>query len=257
MAFCELKYFSPALQKHIAANVIIPENRQLKPFPVLYLLHGQSDDHTIWMRRTSIERYVEDTGLMVVMPDTGRGWYSDAAHGPAWETSIVKDLIDLVDGIFPTRANGAGRALAGLSMGGYGAIHLAFNHPSRFCAAVSHSGALAFSHYDLDANPGAWSNEMKLILGEKYIGSKSDLFAQASKLVTGKKRPAIRIDCGTDDFLIESNRLFHAHLNSINYEHEYEEHPGAHTWDYWDQHIQDSLKFLLPILNPAKPSSAK
>ncbi len=257
MAFCELKYFSPALQKHIAANVIIPENLQVKPFPVLYLLHGQSDDHTIWMRRTSIERYVDNTGLMVVMPDTGRGWYSNAVHGPAWETSIVTDLVDFIDGIFPTRPNAGGRALAGLSMGGYGAVHLAFNHPNRFCAAVSHSGALAFSHFDLDANPGAWSSEMKLILGEKYIGSKSDLFARAQKLMSIKRRPAIRIDCGTEDFLIEQNRLFHTHLTNIDYPHEYEEHPGAHTWEYWDRHVQDSLMFLLPILQPTQPTGSK
>lgn len=254
MAFCELKYFSPALQKHIAANVIIPENLDSKPFPVLYLLHGQSDDHTIWMRRTSIERYVDGTGLMVVMPDTGRGWYSDAVHGPAWETSIVTDLVNFIDGVFPTRANAAGRALTGLSMGGYGSVHLAFNHPDKFCAAVSHSGALGYGHFDLDLRPDAWAAEMKLILGENYIGSGADLFARAEALAGTKTAPAVRIDCGTEDFLIDQNRLFHEHLTKLKYKHQYEEHPGAHTWDYWDTHVQDSLAFLLPILKPEKPA---
>src|SRR5579871_2790575 len=123
MAFCELHYFSPALQKQTAANILLPEGEEATgPFCVFYLLHGLSDDHTIWQRRTSIERYVAGLPLIVVMPDGGRGFYTDAQEGMAYETAIVHDLVNYVDRMFPTKAERGGRCIGGLSMGGYGAI---------------------------------------------------------------------------------------------------------------------------------------
>ena len=244
MAFCELKYFSSALQKQTAADLILPEPKQAGPFAVLYLLHGLSDDHTIWQRRTSIERYVAGLPLIVVMPDTGRGWYIDAIEGMAWESAIAGDLVSYVDGLFHTRANRGGRCLAGLSMGGYGAIKLALRFPDRFCAAVSHSGALAFAHHAMPANADAhWRAEVTRIVGESPTSGPHDLFTLAERLPPDD-RPALRIDCGRDDFLIEDNREFHAHLNEHGYQHQYAEHAGAHTWAYWDLHIQETLAFL-------------
>ena len=250
MAFCELKYFSPALQKATAANIILPETTLEGPFPVLYLLHGLSDDHTIWHRRTSIERYVQDLPLIVVMPDTGRGFYTDAKEGMAWETAIVRDLVNYVDKMFPTIPTRRGRCLAGLSMGGYGAVKLALKHPDLFSAAVSHSGALEFVR-KIDPT---WDNyqEWVRIYGKKGVGSADDCHALATKS-DAEKRPALRIDCGVDDFLIEQNREFHAHLNSLGYVHEYEEFPGAHAWQYWDLHIQEAISFLKPHLDLPQP----
>src|SRR5438128_99133 len=86
MAFCELKYFSKALEKATAATVLLPEGPQKGPFPVLYLLHGLSDDQTAWTRWTSVERYVRSLPLIVVMPESGRGFYCDAEQGFAYET---------------------------------------------------------------------------------------------------------------------------------------------------------------------------
>lgn len=252
MAFCELKYFSPSLKKQTAANVILPEE-QTGPFPVLYLLHGLSDDHTIWHRRTSIERYVENLPLIVVMPDTGRGWYTDALEGPAHETAIVQDLINYVDTIFPTRRDRAGRCVAGLSMGGYGAVKLALKHPHKFCAALSHSGALGVGHFPIlvdqaqNEDQRAWCKEAIRIFGENPVDGPNDLYALA-KAASVDVRPALRIDCGTDDFLIEQNRSFHTYLSEIGYPHEYAEFPGSHTWDYWDVHVQEAIRFFLPIL---------
>ncbi len=254
MAFCELKYYSSALQKHTAASILLPEGDVKGPFPVLYLLHGQSDDHTIWCRRTSIERYVSGLPLIVVMPDTGRGWYTDAVHGPAWETAIVRDLVNYIDMIFPTKAERSGRCLTGLSMGGYGSLKLALKFPDLFCAGVSHSGALTYAHTQFETlrdEVSDWVKEMRLILGDNYVGGDNDLFALAKGLKK-KDRPSIRIDCGTEDFLIEANRFFHAYLTEIKYTHEYQEHSGAHTWEYWDDHIQDSLKFVLKSLGLKK-----
>ncbi|HLK60230.1 MAG TPA: alpha/beta hydrolase family protein [Chthonomonadaceae bacterium] len=244
MAFAELKYFSKALEKATAADILLPESKLEGPFPVLYLLHGLSDDHTIWQRRTSIERYVQNLPLIVVMPDSGRGFYTDAEQGMAWETAIVRDLVDYVDTLFRTKATRAGRCVAGLSMGGYGAAKFALKYPDRFCAAVSHSGALGFAHRVLKPAPDQpRDTEFARITGMNPVGGPNDLYALAEKLPR-QQRPALRIDCGTEDGLLDANRAFHAHLDKLGYKHEYQEFPGGHTWAYWDQHIQEALVFL-------------
>src|SRR5476651_1333968 len=101
MPFLELRYFSNALLKSTAANIILPSPDIKGPFHVMFLLHGLSDDYTIWSRRTSIERYVEGLPLIVVMPDGGRGWYTNALEGFAYEDDLLKDVIGLVDRTFP------------------------------------------------------------------------------------------------------------------------------------------------------------
>ena len=144
MAICEIRLSSNnVLEKMVSVNVIVPE-KKTGPFPVLYLLHGLSDDHTAWARNTRIEQYFGDLPLIIVMPNGERGWYTDSVSNPyaAFGTSIVKDLISFVDGTFRTIPTRAGRATAGLSMGGYGAAKLALKHPDLFCAGVSLSGAL-------------------------------------------------------------------------------------------------------------------
>lgn len=245
MAFCELRYFSAALAKQTAANVILPEGEHRPPYAVLYLLHGLSDDHTIWQRRTSIERYVADYPLIVVMPDGGRGFYCDAQSGDAWESAIVRDLVGYIDRIFPTRATRAGRAVGGLSMGGYGAVKLALGHPDLFVSAVSHSGALDVAH---DSGSRRRTPDdpvaqlLRRILGEDPAGGPNDCFALAERLAP-EKRPALRIDCGVEDFLLPANRALHAHLDAIGYPHEYAEFPGGHEWGYWDQHVQEAIRF--------------
>jgi putative tributyrin esterase len=180
---------------------------------------------------------------MVVMPDGGRGFYCDAAEGFQYGTAIGIELSERIDRTFPTIASRSGRAVAGLSMGGYGAIRLGLTYPDRFCAAVSHSGALAFGHRATTHDGKPNSPEFQRILGPDPAGGSNDLFALV-EAEDRKNLPALRIDCGTDDFLIESNREFHAHLTKIGVPHEYEEHPGAHTWGYWDEHIQETLRFV-------------
>ena len=246
MALCDLHYFSNALGKQTAATVLLPETGT-GPFAVLYLLHGLSDDHTIWLRRTSVERYVGSLPLIVVMPDGGRGFYSDAKEGYVYDTALAVELVDRIDGTFPTRAAREGRCVAGLSMGGYGAVKFAAGHPDRFCAAVSHSGALGWGHQETQRDGSPLSAEWQRILGPDFVGGPNDLYALCEKL-TPDRRPALRIDCGTEDFLIDDNRRFHEFLESKNIPHEYAEHPGAHNWDYWDIHIQETLAFFQRVM---------
>ena len=238
MAFLNVNYHSTSLQKACSMQIILPDNTK-EPYSVMYLLHGLSDDHTIWSRRTRIEWYVRDLPLAVVMPDGGRGFYCDAVNGPAHESHIIKDVIGFVDTHFNTRAERSGRVINGLSMGGYGALKLALKFPDMFCSTVSHSGGVAAGH-----NPfrDELAKETRLIYGDNHVGGKDDLWAIAEK-IDRSKLPAIRMDCGFSDFLLEDNRAFHQHLIKLNIPHEYEEFPGDHNWDFWDTHIQTAIKF--------------
>ncbi len=255
MALCELRYRSSALEKHTGAMVLLPESADLEPpFPVMYLLHGLSDDYSIWMRRTSVERYVEGLPLIVVMPDGGRGFYTDAVEGFAYERAIVEDLVSLVDRFFPTVRSRQGRCLTGLSMGGYGAVRLALRRPDLFCSAVSHSGALYFGHAPLPADDPR-GEEFRRILGDAPEGGPNDLFHLVETLPRDSL-PALRFDCGTDDFLIEHNRAFHAHLDRLGIPHEYEEFPGSHEWSYWDEHVREAIAFHMRVLGRTRDAAA-
>ena len=242
MAFCELHFRSNALGRQTACNLIIPQG-QSAPWATFYLLHGASDDHTIWARRTSIERYVEGLPLLVVMPEGGgSGFYTDAVDGSGrYESAIIEDLIPFMDATFPTRAEGAGRAIGGLSMGGYGAMKLALKHPDLFCSANSHSGAVSLERMVNNDNPD-WRGKMRRIFGENAIGGAEDPFALALN-GNAQTRPALKIDCGSEDFLLDSNRSFHAHLEKHAVAHQYDEFSGGHEWSYWDTHVQEALAF--------------
>jgi S-formylglutathione hydrolase FrmB len=254
MAVCELHFNSnPSVGKMTSASVIFPEGKP-GPFPVFYLLHGLSDDHTAWLRRTSIERYVQNLPLIVVMPNGERSFYTDAIDRPqaAFETMIVRDLMGFVDNTFHTIATREGRVIAGLSMGGYGAWKLALKHPDKFCAAVSHSGAVAFASrsYEEENLPEdhRWLTEFRHIFGINPRGGSEDIFSLVEK-IDPKVLPALRFDCGVDDFLFEENRELHAHLNTLGIPHEYAEFPGEHNWEYWDEHIQETIVFFARQLN--------
>lgn len=242
MAFATIQYFSRSLSKASAFNVIFPDDPAIpRPWSTFYLLHGLSDDHTIWSRRTSIERYVQDLPLVVVMPDGGRGWYTNAAEGYAYEDDLVKDVVGLVDRTFPVKAEREGRAIGGLSMGGYGAVKVGLKHHETFCSVNSHSGALAFVRGNTDENKKL-SPEFERIFGKDAKDGPEDPFAIVEEIDHGRI-PAMRIDCGTDDFLIQHNRDFHKFLEDRHVAHEYQEFPGSHNWAYWDEHVQQALAF--------------
>ncbi|MFP4353575.1 MAG: alpha/beta hydrolase [Phycisphaerae bacterium] len=238
MAFCTMQFHGSSLNKKSSMNLLIPETPG--PWPVLVLLHGLSDDHTIWCRRTSLERYLDGTNLLVVMPDGHRNWYvNDPRNGGlAYEDHIVQDVIGFVDRTFDTVADRSARAVAGLSMGGYGAIMLGLKHPELFSAACGHSSAVDFVHGD-GRKRDIYQEMVAALSAEQY-----DVYKLAEAAVESGRAPALRLDCGVDDFLIEANRRFHAHLESIALAHEYAEYPGAHDWAYWDEHIQESLSFV-------------
>lgn len=231
MPLARLQYFSQALGKQTAVTLILPDAKIGPPYAPWLLLHGLSDDETIWTRRTSLERYVDGLPVVVAMPDGGRGFYVDAAEGFAYYTALSEELPAMLARYFSLKEEWA---VGGLSMGGYGALRLALGRPDRFRSAHSHSGALGFA-YDRRYRDQA---EFDRLLGDS--GEANSLFALAQ---TVAPRPAIRIDCGVDDFLIDDNRTYSAHLQEIGYDHEYEEFPGVHDWAYWDEHVREQIAF--------------
>jgi S-formylglutathione hydrolase FrmB len=172
------------------------------------------------------------------MPDGGRGFYVDALDGFAYETALAVELPRILQNYLPTTDRWC---VTGLSMGGYGAVRFGLRYPERFASALSLSGALAFGHStELPNRPEA--REFERLVGASPMGSDFDLLALAERLEP-HRRPALRFDCGTEDFLLESNRLFLNHLVQLGFPHEYEEFPGEHAWGYWDLHVREAIAF--------------
>ncbi len=250
MSWCEVHFGGNCVGKQSSMDVLLPDGDG--PFPVLYLLHGLSDDHTIWHRRTRIEMYVEGLPLIVVMPDGHRSFYCNDPRpgGCAYEDHIVRDVVGYVDRTFHTIAAKTGRAIAGLSMGGYGAIMLGLRHPDVFCAAAGHSGSYYFTHAP---HPEAPEIDQ---FADALPPDKYDCFELARKLKQEGAQLHIRFDCGTEDFLLPANRAFHEALEQMQVAHEYAEYPGSHTWDYWDVHIRETIKFVMEhVESPRKGSN--
>lgn len=255
MAFLQVAFFSDVLGMCMNMNVILPQrsSRQIGmasrdtggKLPTLYLLHGLSDDHSIWHRRTSIERYVADMNLAVVMPTVHRGFYTDQKDGYDYFTFVAEELPAICERFFPLSARREDRFAAGLSMGGYGAMKLGLLLPERYAAVASLSGALDMTAERQDDSP-LRSVELARTFGtpEELIDSDNDLFAAAQRLIeSDRPRPEIFVACGTEDFLIEENRAFKKYFGDELNIH-YEESPGAHTWEFWDDKIQKVLKWL-------------
>jgi putative tributyrin esterase len=243
MALCEVHWPSKILGKHVGMYVYVPDETK-PPFATFYLLHGLSDDYTIWLRRTSIERYATRHNLMIVMPDGFRSFYTDHEQGPPYARYMGEELVSTIERLFPAKRFRASRGVGGLSMGGYGALRLELGFPDVFASATSHSGALMHGSRNRPiAGSSLDESEFRRIFGNKPVGSNHDLLALARKAKSRGKLPKLRIDCGADDFLIEDNRALHAKLGALRIPHEYQEFPGVHSWDYWDMHVQEALEF--------------
>ncbi|PLT44546.1 alpha/beta hydrolase family protein [Paenibacillus sp. FSL W8-1187] len=257
MALAQTSFFSDVLGLSCSMNVILPQQtkRQIGlegkaadgRFPVLYLLHGLSDDHSIWLRRTSIERYAAQYGLAVVMPAVARSFYTDMKVGHRYWTFVSEELPEIAGALFPLSDRREDTFAAGLSMGGYGAFKLGLACPDRFAAVASLSGGLDIrGRYDR-AGVVALA-EVESILGkrEEAVGGPNDLFALAEQLSSLPKarQPLLYQCCGTEDFLYGENVAFREHARSLGLPLTYEEGPGEHEWGYWDAQIRRVLEWL-------------
>ncbi|MBA2469787.1 MAG: esterase family protein [Chloroflexia bacterium] len=229
MSIVNIRFFSDALGKWTRYNAILPDVGK-GPYRVLMQLHGLSDDEDALFERSNLVRYVGELPLIVVLPDGGTSGYlkwkpSGRLHKQRYEDLLIHDIPNHVRHHF--QATDAPWAIGGLSMGGYGAVRLGLKYPQRFASVYGHS-----SRFLIDENYDP-------ALVEDI--DDADPYRHAEALAKQAQRPVISFDCGTDDQLLEQNRRFHAHLDKLGIEHHYAEHPGAHTWDYWDEHVREAL----------------
>ncbi len=220
---------------------------------MLWLLHGRTDDHTIWMRRTSIERYVAELGLAVVMPNVHLSWYQDMPAGPRYFTYLSEELPRLCRDFFPLSDKREDNFIAGLSMGGYGAFLHALRHPENFAAAASLSGVLdlpgRISASAAEGNPPSADIRAAFPNPKAIAGTDADLYSLIDRaLQNGTGLPALYACCGTEDFLYEGNQRFRQYAEVSGLPLTYEEGPGTHEWKFWDAWIQRVLDWL-----PLKP----
>lgn len=238
MTLHQIHYHSAPIGMQTTMWAVVPQRPG--PMPVVYQLHGHSDDHSIWLRRTTIEMHAERIGAIVVMLYGERSFYHDDKPGHRlWEQHILRS-VDLVDATFRTIADRRGRAVGGLSMGGYGALALALRHPHLFGSAVSHSGVVDAAALMAASKPGEGiGDDMRRVFGAR-LGHDADIFKLALR---AKPLPQLHIDCGSEDFLIAGNRKLHAHLERKGVAHVYREYPGSHNWAYWEARLPESFDF--------------
>jgi putative tributyrin esterase len=258
MILNEVNFFSEVLSMRSSMNVLLPQrplaNIRSQPKPkyrTLYLLHGHSDDHTAWLRWSSIEKYAEGLNLVVVMPAVNLSFYTDMAHGKNYGEFISEEVPAMVREMFSLSADREDSFVAGLSMGGYGTFKLALTYPERYAAAASLSGALDVAaairgHGNYDEK--VWREEMQNVFGDrsKVIGSKHDLLALAEKAARATVKPRLYQCCGTEDFLYEDNVRFRDAIRKLTFDYTYQQGAGEHDWYYWDTMIQRVLAWMFP-----------
>lgn len=229
MAIATVQFMSDALWREVTYTALLPDPAVAGPgpYPVLYQLHGGNQSHTAWLHHSSLRRYVAELPLIVILPDGAQSrWANGGTPFSAYEDFLIQELPAHIRHTFP--ATGGRWAIGGNSMGGFGAVRLGLKYPQRFYSIWSHSGG--FPTADTLAEHWHWA------------GNPHDLDCYA--LVDGldqQAMPLLTFDCGADDHLLDDNRRFHAFLEARGVPHSYHEHPGGHTWEYWDRHVQAAL----------------
>ena len=254
MAFLEMNCRSEALNLQVTFNVILPERKRNQGtgapeegYKTLWLLHGLSGNRNDWMRFSSIERYAREHGIAVVMPEVGRSWYADTAYQAGYFTFITQELPAICRSYFKGMSDKReDNLIAGLSMGGYGALKAALTYPDRYCGCAALSGALDITRknrpYILEEWQGNFGFGLESAL--ELENGDNDLFALADKL-KAEEFPKLYLWCGTEDSLLPINQKFHGMLEARGIAHAYAESEGDHSWKWWDLHIQDGLNELL------------
>ena len=254
--------YSPSMKKTLKAAISFPsgyENGEGR-YPVVYLLHGGSGAFSDWHQKVTekgiVNQMAEEHKVLIVTPGVGPASYyydSPLLDTVRYETYMIQELIPFIDKNYRTLAQKESRAITGLSMGGHGAITLAAKHPTLFIAAGSMSGVM-----NIDTDLWKVGEEFRSLRKKGQIEMLGPINYQgplfnpytAVGLVDQLKNQKVSliIDCGVDDFLIETNRQMHSLLMEKKVAHEYIERPGAHTWNYWTEALPVQFFFLSKYL---------
>ena len=245
MALLQMSFHAHTIGQHTSVNVILPETMKSgERIPALYLLHGLSDDHTMWTRRTSVERYAAPYRLAIVMPAGHRSFYTNTQSGERFLDFLTEELPDRMETYFPISHARADRFIAGLSMGGYGSFKAALNRPDLYAAAASFSGALSAA--DIAERFGDLA---RALFGSPEAARQRphDLALVAEDVARNAAAvppPLLYQACGTEDFLHGVNIAFRDHAITLGLPLTYFEGPGVHEWGFWDARIRDTLAWL-------------
>jgi putative tributyrin esterase len=248
MAHLTVDLFSEYLQVGTTLGVALPQATKgqagVEPvsvpehgWPVLYLLHGLSDDHSSWSRYTAIERHARAAGLAVVMPAAGRSFYADEVHGHAYWTWISEELPERVAEMFRVSGRPEDTYVAGLSMGGYGAMRLGLTHPERYAGVASMSGAV-----DVRVLERPERAELLRRVFDGRIPPEADLDALLE--AAGDAVPPLYVGCGTGDELLAANERFAARARGAGIDVTTDFRPGIHEWGLWDAMVRDVIAWL-------------
>ncbi len=254
---------SSILSHDIKYSVYLPADygTSERSYPVLYLLHGYTDNETSWIQFGEINAIAdkmianrESVPLIIIMPDAGITYYINSADGKErYEDAFFQEFIPSIEKTYRIRTNREFRAVCGLSMGGFGAMLYALKHPDMFSACLPFSAAIFNDNSMIDEIRKSTSNELDAfgeLKGDQLSETwrKNDVIGLVSTLsVQQMSSVKYYIDCGDKDELLLGNSLIHLALNDRKVEHEFRVRSGKHEWSYWRQSIQDGLKFLAPV----------
>jgi S-formylglutathione hydrolase FrmB len=242
---------SAALGRTMKYRVLLPAGYDAtrERYHALYLLHGLTGDYLDWSTRTELAHLSRALRLVIVMPDGDDSWYTNADEsGPRFEDYIATDLVKDVETKYRVIRARYGRAIAGLSMGGYGALKIALKHPAQFAAAGGFSSVVETADASFDDRHASWKDQLYKVFGPagSETRASNDLLALAAH-ATAASAPALWVDCGTSDALIDGNRKLAAVLQGRGLPYEYHETAGAHAWDYWNRRIEAFLPWLMKV----------
>jgi putative tributyrin esterase len=255
MALIRCDFFAESLALGTAMTVLLPQpsggqvgvagRESDAPPPVLYLLHGLTDDDTAWTRYTSIERYAAAKGIAVVMPQVHRSFYADEERGAKFWTFLSEELPEVVQRFFRVSDRRADTFVAGLSMGGYGAFKWALRQPERFAAAASLSGALDVAYIQQhDRRPHMRELTARVFADRVLAGSEDDLLHLVTTVADPATLPRLMLRCGTEDHLVAQNERFVRACAKRGVALDSGFGPGEHEWGYWDREIRTVLDWL-------------
>ncbi len=254
---------STVLSRDVSYTVYLPADYEhsQRTYPVVYLLHGYTDDNTGWLQFGEINRYADKAiaegtipPMIIIMPDADSSWYINAYDGKEkYEDFFIQEFIPAIEKTYRIKSQKKYRAVAGLSMGGYGSLMYALKYPEYFVATAPLSAAV-FSDDEMINMPDAqWDRTFGQLYGRGLKGkarlSKAWYDNSALSIIEKKSGAELNkvrywIDCGDDDFLAKGNALLHIALRSKLVAHEYRVRDGAHSWTYWRTGITDALAFI-------------
>jgi len=253
MALFNGNVFSKSLKLDTQLNVIFPDIPYDVASPhretnLLYLLHGLTDNATAWARLTQAEYFAKVYNYVIVMPEVQRSFYCDMAYGPAYFTYVADELPEICSGMFRLPQGRERTFIAGLSMGGYGALKVGFSRPEKFAGIGSFSGGMDVAAIAEMLMAGGEHGDYKdvfAVFGREYQEKElNDVYRLGRELAQSPARPGLLQTCGTQDFLYEGNRRFKEELDAAGYGHTYLEWPGGHVWPFWNKSLELAMRFF-------------